>query len=65
MDFEHISVLPEEVIAGLDIKADGTYVDCTLGGAGHSARIAGLLSAKGHLIGIDQDEEAMQLLLSG
>lgn len=59
MEFEHISVLPEEVIEGLDIKPDGTYVDCTLGGAGHSSRIAQRLSSSGRLIGIDQDEDAI------
>lgn len=59
MEFNHISVLPEEVIAGLNIKEDGIYVDCTLGGAGHSSMIAERLSEKGHLIGIDQDEEAI------
>ena len=58
-NFHHISVMPEEVISGLSVKPDGTYVDCTLGGAGHSSRIASLLSACGRLIGIDQDEEAV------
>lgn len=60
MDFEHISVLPEEVIRGLNIQPDGTYVDCTLGGAGHASKIAQCLSDKGHLIGIDQDEDAIK-----
>lgn len=61
VEFEHISVLPEEVIEGLEIKPNGTYVDCTLGGAGHSSRIASLLSEEGHLIGIDQDEDAIKV----
>lgn len=60
MEFEHISVLPEEVIEGLNIKPNGIYVDCTLGGAGHSSRIAQRLSEKGRLIGIDQDEDAIE-----
>lgn len=60
MEFEHISVLPNEVIEGLNIKPDGIYVDCTLGGAGHSSRIAERLSEKGHLIGIDQDDDAIK-----
>ena len=60
MEFEHISVLPEEVIQGLNIKPDGIYVDCTLGGAGHSSRIAERLNENGHLIGIDQDEDAIE-----
>lgn len=59
MEFEHIPVLLNECIEGLDIKPDGIYVDCTLGGAGHSSEIAARLSEKGRLIGIDQDNEAL------
>ena len=59
MEFHHISVLLEETIRGLMIKPDGIYVDCTLGGAGHSRRIAEKLSDKGRLIGIDQDPAAL------
>ena len=59
MEFHHISVLLEETIRGLMIKPDGIYVDCTLGGAGHSRRIAEQLSDKGRLIGIDQDPAAL------
>lgn len=58
-DFHHISVLPTETIAALAVRPDGTYVDCTLGGAGHAGRIARQLSAQGRLIGIDQDEIAI------
>jgi len=58
-DFHHISVLPEETIEALAVRPDGIYVDCTLGGAGHAGRIARQLSAKGRLIGIDQDETAI------
>jgi len=58
--FHHISVMPEEVLAGLAVKPAGTYVDCTLGGAGHARRIAERLSQEGRLIGIDQDEEAIE-----
>lgn len=50
----------EECIKGLNIKPDGIYVDGTLGGAGHSKEIVKKLSAKGKLIGIDRDEEALQ-----
>ncbi len=57
--FHHVSVMMEEAIAGLDIKQDGTYVDCTLGGGGHSGRIASALSSAGRLIGIDQDADAI------
>lgn len=60
MEFKHIPVLLEEVIESLDIKEDGIYVDCTLGGAGHSSEILKRLSNKGRLIGIDQDENALR-----
>lgn len=59
MDFEHIPVLLNECIEGLNIKPDGIYVDCTLGGGGHSSEIAARLSPRGRLIGIDQDIEAL------
>lgn len=59
MDFKHISVLLEECIDALNIKDDGIYVDCTLGGAGHSSEILKKLSSKGRLIGIDQDLDAL------
>lgn len=59
MNFEHISVLLNECINGLDIKPDGVYVDCTLGGGGHSSQIVARLSDKGLLIGIDQDKNAI------
>ncbi|SNS24640.1 16S rRNA (cytosine1402-N4)-methyltransferase [Anaerovirgula multivorans] len=60
MDFQHISVLLEECIENLNIKSDGVYVDGTLGGAGHSKRIAERLSSNGLLIGIDQDTNAIK-----
>lgn len=59
MEFHHISVLADEVIEGLQIKSDGTYVDCTLGGAGHASRIAAMLNKDGMLLGIDQDAAAI------
>ena len=59
MEFKHVSVLLNEVIDGLNIKQDGIYVDCTLGGAGHSSEIIKRLSSKGKLIGIDQDMDAL------
>ena len=58
-EFHHVSVLLEECIEGLDIKPDGIYVDGTLGGAGHSSRIAAELST-GRLIGIDRDPVALK-----
>ena len=59
MNFHHISVMPQETVSGLVTNRDGIYVDCTLGGAGHSHLIADMLSEKGRLIGIDQDESAI------
>lgn len=59
MEFKHVSVLLNECIEALDIKEDGIYVDCTLGGGGHSYEIASRLSSKGRLIGIDQDTSAL------
>lgn len=56
--FHHVSVLLEECIEGLNIRPDGIYVDCTLGGAGHSSRIAAKLTT-GRLIGIDRDTVAL------
>ena len=60
MKFEHKPVLLQECIEGLQIKPDGIYVDGTMGGAGHSIEIVKRLSAKGKLIGIDRDEEALK-----
>ncbi len=57
--FHHITVLKNESVEGLNINPDGIYVDCTLGGAGHSERIASQLSAQGRLIAIDQDDVAL------
>lgn len=57
--FHHITVLKEEATEGLHIKKDGLYVDCTLGGAGHSALIASKLSGGGRLICLDQDDWAL------
>ena len=59
IEFHHVSVLLEECIEGLDIKPDGIYVDGTLGGAGHSSRIAAQLTT-GRLIGIDRDPVALR-----
>lgn len=58
-EFHHVSVLLEECIEGLTIKPDGIYVDGTLGGAGHSSRIAASLTT-GRLIGIDRDPVALK-----
>ncbi|WP_027414487.1 16S rRNA (cytosine(1402)-N(4))-methyltransferase RsmH [Aneurinibacillus terranovensis] len=58
--FHHITVLHQEAVDGLAIKPEGIYVDCTLGGAGHSSLIASKLTGGGRLISIDQDEVALE-----
>ena len=60
MEFRHKSVLLHETVDGLMIKPDGVYVDGTLGGAGHALEVIKRLSAHGRLIGIDQDEAAIE-----
>jgi len=60
MERKHVSVLYEESIRLLDIKADGIYVDATMGGAGHSAYIAGKLTTPGHLYAFDKDDVALE-----
>lgn len=57
--FEHTTVLLHEAVDGLNIQPDGIYVDCTLGGAGHSALILSKLTDKGRLYAFDQDETAI------
>jgi len=56
----HKSVLLEESIEGLNIKPDGTYIDCTLGFAGHSGEILKRLETEGFLFAFDQDETAVK-----
>ena len=58
MAFEHVSVLWEETVDGLNIKPDGIYIDGTLGGGGHSELVLKRLTT-GKLIGIDQDTDAL------
>lgn len=60
MEFAHIPVMLNECLEGLDIKADGTYVDGTVGGAGHSIEIVKRLSENGRLICVDKDEDALK-----
>lgn len=57
--FDHITVLLNEAVEGLNIKEDGIYVDCTLGGAGHSCEILKQLTS-GHLYCFDQDQTAIE-----
>ena len=56
----HIPVLLKETIDGLNIKPDGTYVDLTFGGGGHSREILTRLGKKGHLYSFDQDLDALR-----
>lgn len=58
-DFQHTTVLLHETVDGLAIKPDGIYVDCTLGGAGHSEYLLSQLNADGHLYAFDQDQKAI------
>ncbi len=60
MEFKHYSVLLNECVDNLNIKPDGSYLDGTLGGAGHSFHIAEKLGDSGHLYGTDQDEDAIK-----
>ncbi|MDM5316641.1 16S rRNA (cytosine(1402)-N(4))-methyltransferase RsmH [Fictibacillus sp. b24] len=57
--FDHITVLKQESVDGLHVKPDGIYVDCTMGGAGHSALILSQLET-GHLYAFDQDDKAIE-----
>ena len=59
--FKHTTVLLHEAVEGLAIKSDGIYVDCTLGGAGHSKEIVKKLSPEGRLICFDQDMTAIEV----
>ena len=60
MEFEHIPVLLKESIEGLAIHNGGIYVDCTVGGAGHSSEILKRIKSNGHLYGFDQDAVAIE-----
>ena len=61
MEFKHKPVLLDEVIEGLSIKEDGVYIDCTMGGGGHSSKILEKLSPLGKLIGFDRDTDAVSV----
>lgn len=60
VEFAHRPVMLQQCLDGLNIKSDGTYIDGTLGGAGHSSEILKRLGQGGLLIGIDQDAEAIR-----
>jgi len=57
----HIPVMPKEVLSHLNVQKDGVYVDGTIGLGGHSQLILSQLSAKGHLVGVDRDAEALEI----
>ena len=57
--FQHYTVMKKETVDGLNIKPNGIYVDCTLGGAGHSEYILQHLNEEGHLYAFDQDQKAI------
>ena len=60
MSYHHLPVLLNECLEGLAIKPTGVYLDCTLGGAGHSAEILKRLGPGGLLVGIDRDADAIE-----
>ncbi|MBO5767747.1 MAG: 16S rRNA (cytosine(1402)-N(4))-methyltransferase RsmH [Clostridia bacterium] len=60
MEFSHISVLLYETVDSLNVKKDGVYVDCTLGGAGHTSLILSKIGENGRVIGIDRDDDALE-----
>ena len=59
-EFQHYTVMKKETVDGLNIRPDGIYVDCTLGGAGHSEYLLQQLNEKGHLYAFDQDIRAIE-----
>ena len=61
MEFHHVPVMLAECIDGLNVREGGTYVDCTVGGAGHSSEIAKRLGDNGRLIAIDKDADALMV----
>ena len=58
MEFDHVTVLLNEAVEGLNVNPDGIYVDATLGGGGHSGQILSKLN-NGHLYSFDQDKTAI------
>jgi 16S rRNA (cytosine1402-N4)-methyltransferase len=60
MKYEHVPVLADEAIEGLNIRPGGTYADATLGGGGHASLICGQLAGDALFIGIDRDAEALE-----
>ena len=59
MNFAHKSVMLDEVLNSLDVKPNGIYLDCTLGGGGHARALGERLDERGLIIGLDQDDDAI------
>lgn len=59
INFEHKPVMLNEVLLGLNVNPNGIFIDCTLGGGGHSEKILEKLSPNGTLIGLDKDQDAL------
>ncbi len=59
-EYRHIPVMLQECIEALDLSDGDVYLDCTLGGAGHATRMADVIAPNGTLIGVDQDDMALQ-----
>lgn len=60
MEYSHFPVMLDETVSALNVVPDGIYVDCTLGGAGHTKEILLRLSQNGRVIGIDRDASALE-----
>jgi 16S rRNA (cytosine1402-N4)-methyltransferase len=60
LEFHHVTVLLNETVDGVFTNPSGTYVDCTLGGAGHSSLLLSKLTSAGRLVGFDQDPKAIE-----
>lgn len=60
MEYSHFPVMLDETVSALDVVPDGIYVDCTLGGAGHTKEVLSRLSQNGRVIGIDRDASALE-----
>lgn len=59
-EFKHVTVLLNEAVENLKIKPNGVYVDCTLGGGGHTRKILSQLNENGRLFSFDQDQTAIE-----
>ena len=60
MEYKHITVLLNETVESVLTDPNGTYIDCTLGGGGHTSLLLSRLSEKGRVIAIDRDDVALE-----